>query len=290
MHRAQKFFADRSLGERKQQRFIHGIRRALGGGIKLPDGLDLVPEELDAHRALIFRRIHIENAAAQGIFSGHFDDVGGVVADRVEVGEQRVDVEHFAAANGPRQIGVILGRTQAKGGGGNRRNHETMPRRWQSSTARRPALPGFPGAATDSGRAARRGWEGRPRSPDRRPRSTHKKPAAPEPGLRPRDYPATTTISGRPAAFCSKTKSKAFAVGTSPETRIRPVPSFRWEATREKAGNFSTSVKRSRTKGRTMQIDFNRVGRKVLRDRHRTRRPRRPHPGGERSSRVLRFG
>ena len=124
MHRAQKFFADRSFGQRQQQRFIHGIRRALGGGIKLPDGLDLIAKKLDAHRALSFRRIHIENAAAQGIFSGHLDHVGGVIADRVEVGEQRVDVEHFAAANGPRQIGVVLGRAQAKGGGGNRRNHK----------------------------------------------------------------------------------------------------------------------------------------------------------------------
>ena len=63
---------------------------------------------------------------------------------------------------------------------------------------------------------------------------------------------ATTTMSGRPAAFCSRTSSSALAVGVSPETRIRPAPSLRWEATREKAGNFSTSVKRSRTNGRTI--------------------------------------
>ena len=124
MNRAQQFFADRSLGQRKQQRFVHGIRRALGGRIELSYGLDLVAEKLDAHRALGFRRIHIENAAAQGILSGHFHDVGGVIANRVQVRQQRVDVEGFAAADGPRQIGVVLGRTQAKGGGGDRRNHE----------------------------------------------------------------------------------------------------------------------------------------------------------------------
>src|SRR5579872_3467963 len=65
-------------------------------------------------------------------------------------------------------------------------------------------------------------------------------------------------MNGRPALFCSKTSNKALAGGVSPETLIRPVPSRRWEATRKKAGNFSTSVKRSRTKGNTMQRYFNR--------------------------------
>ncbi len=88
MNRAQQFLADRSLGQGKQQGFVRGIRRALGGGIELADGLDLVAEKLDAHRAFGFRRVDIENAAAQGVFSGHFDHVGRVVADGVEVGEQ----------------------------------------------------------------------------------------------------------------------------------------------------------------------------------------------------------
>ena len=124
MHRAQKLFADRSFCQRKQQGFIDGIRRALGSRIKLPYGLDFVPKKFNAHRTFGFWRVHIENAAAQGVFSGHFDDVGGVIANRVEVREQRVDVQRFATAHGPRQIGVILGRTQSQRGGGNRRNHE----------------------------------------------------------------------------------------------------------------------------------------------------------------------
>jgi hypothetical protein len=41
---------------------------------------------------------------------------------------------------------------------------------------------------------------------------------------------------------------------------MRPVPSLRWEATRAKAGSFSTSVKSSRTKGRSMQEYFSRSG------------------------------
>ena len=49
----------------------------------------------------------------------------------------------------------------------------------------------------------------------------------------------TTTISGRSAARRKSTSSKAFAVGESPETRILPVPSLRWEATRVKPGSNS---------------------------------------------------
>ena len=267
MHRAQKFFADRSLGQRKQQSFIHGIRRALGGRIKLPYGLDFVAEKLDAHRTLGFRRVHIENAAAQGVFSGHFDDIGGVVANRVEVRQQRVDVEQ--CRHGVRSA---PGRRSTRPNAGEARWRQSAKprktlRRWQSSTAQPPAPPGSPGAETDSGRAAHRGWEARPRTPGSAAPVSSQKACSTGTRSSAARLSGTTTISGRPAAFCSKTKSKAFAVGISPETRIRPVPSFRWEATREKAGNFSTSVKRSRTKGRTMHLDFNRAGEQCGRER-----------------------
>jgi hypothetical protein len=43
----------------------------------------------------------------------HFDDVGGSVADGVEVSEQRFEIERFAAADGAGKIGVIVGRAQA---------------------------------------------------------------------------------------------------------------------------------------------------------------------------------
>jgi hypothetical protein len=70
----------------------------------------------------------------------------------------------------------------------------------------------------------------------------------------------TTTSSGRSAMRRRSTSSRAFAVGESPETRMRTVPSLRWEATRVKAGSISTSAKSSRTKGRSMQDDFSRIG------------------------------
>src|ERR1700741_3701380 len=67
---------------------------------------------------------------------------------------------------------------------------------------------------------------------------------------------ATMAIRGRAEAFCSRTRSRALAVGVSPETLIRPVPSLIWEATPEKAGNFSTSAKSSRTNGRAIALSF----------------------------------
>ncbi len=82
-----------------------------------------------------------------------------------------------------------------------------------------------------------------------KPRSTGTKSSMPRLSL-------TTTMSGRSAARRNSTRSKALAVGDSPETRIRPVPSFRWEATRANPGSSSTSVKSSRTKGRSMHLDF----------------------------------
>ncbi len=254
VNRAQKFFADRSFGERKQQSFIYGIGRSLGGGIELSYGFDFVPEELDTHRAFVFGRIHIEDPAAQSIFAGHFDDIGGVVADRVEMRKQRVNFQHFAAAHRSRQIGVILSRTQTKGGGGNRVRPRTMLHRWQSSTARLRALPGSRDAVKDSGRAGHRGWEGKTtESGSAAPVSSQKACSTGTRSSAAR-LSGTTIIRGRPTAFCRRTRSKALAVGTSPETRIRSARSLRWEATREKAGNFSTSAKRSRTKGRTIAI------------------------------------
>src|SRR5580692_2972807 len=68
----------------------------------------------------------------------------------------------------------------------------------------------------------------------------------------------TTTMSGRSARRRQSTSNRALAVGVRPETRVRPVPSRRWEATRAKAESFSTSAKSSRTKGSSMQDYFNR--------------------------------
>ena len=123
VNRAEQMFADRSFGERKQQGFVHRSGGALRGGIELADGVGFVAKELDAQRAVGLGRVHVEDAAAHGVLAGHFDHVGGGVADGVEVREQRFEIERFAAADGAGEIGVVVAGTQADGGGRNRRDH-----------------------------------------------------------------------------------------------------------------------------------------------------------------------
>ena len=124
MNCAQQLIADRSFGERQQQRFVHGIGGTLRGGIEAADRFDFVAEEFDAHRALGLGRIDIEDAAAQSVFAGHFDDIGAGIADGIQVSEQIIDVERFAAAQNAGQVGVVFGGTLKDGGGGNGSNDD----------------------------------------------------------------------------------------------------------------------------------------------------------------------
>ena len=121
---AEEMIADGSFGEREQQRFVHGIGRTLRGGIEAANGFDFIAEEFDADGALGFGGVDIEDAAAQGVLAGHFDDVGGGVADGVQMGEKIFDVEGFAAAEGAGQIGVVVGGAQQDGGGRDRSDHD----------------------------------------------------------------------------------------------------------------------------------------------------------------------
>ncbi len=173
--------------------------------------------------------------------------------------QQAVDIKRFAAAEGARQIGVIFGGTQAE---------------WPSPRSEKPRSTASPVAIFHSAvarsscnlRMRRKILEGqhvaRGQCDDRfriagsgqfAESAQHR-----ERNLRRRGCRSRRQISGRSAARRNSTSSKALAVGESPDTRIRPVPSFRWEATREKAGSFSTSAKSSRTKGRSMQGYFSR--------------------------------
>ena len=121
---AEQLIADGSFGEREQERFVEGIRRPLRGGIEAADGFDFVAEEFDADGALGFGRIHVEDAAAQGVFAGHFDDIGGGVADGVQMGEKIIDVEGFSATEDAGQVGVVVGGALQDGGGRDRSDHD----------------------------------------------------------------------------------------------------------------------------------------------------------------------
>ncbi len=115
MDRGQQVIADRSFGERQKERFVHRSGRTLRGWVEPANRVDFVAEEFDAHRALGLGRVDVEDAATQGVLAGHLDDVGGAVADGVQVREQSVGIERFAAANGARKVSVKLGCAEADG-------------------------------------------------------------------------------------------------------------------------------------------------------------------------------
>ena len=73
--RGQQPLGDRRLCQRQQLRLVQARLRALRLGIELADGLDLVAEELNAHRAVGLGRVDIENAAAPRELARHLDQV-----------------------------------------------------------------------------------------------------------------------------------------------------------------------------------------------------------------------
>ena len=94
------------------------------GGIEFADGIGFVAEEFDAQRAIGFGGVDVENATAYGVLTGHFDYVGGGIADGVEVGEERLEIEGFAATDGAGEIGVVIAGAEANRGCCDRRDDD----------------------------------------------------------------------------------------------------------------------------------------------------------------------
>src|SRR5580700_11599202 len=74
-------FGRRCLSERKQQHLINRCRRALRLWIESADGLNLVAEEVDAHRPLHLRSVDVEDPAADRDLAGHLYNVDAGVTD-----------------------------------------------------------------------------------------------------------------------------------------------------------------------------------------------------------------
>ena len=92
--------------------------------IKFANGLDLIAKELDAKRAISFRRVNIEDAAAQSVFSGHFHHIGRGVAHGIKVTQQGFGIKCLPAPQNPRQIGVVFRGTQPQRSGSDRGNYD----------------------------------------------------------------------------------------------------------------------------------------------------------------------
>ena len=76
MNGSQQFFAHGVSVRGSSNASSTGFEERWVAGIELADGLHFIAEELDAHRTVGFRRVDIENAAAQGVLAWHFDHVG----------------------------------------------------------------------------------------------------------------------------------------------------------------------------------------------------------------------
>ena len=124
MNCAEKMLADGRFGEREKQGLVDRIRRALRGGIEFADGIGFVAEEFDAQGAIGFRGVDVEDSAANGVLAGHFDDVRGGVTDGVEVGEERIEIEGFAATDGAGEIGVVIAGAESNRGCSDRRDDD----------------------------------------------------------------------------------------------------------------------------------------------------------------------
>ncbi len=80
--------------------------------IKLADGFDLVAKQLNPNWPVRLGRINVENAAAQSVFARHFNNVRGIVANRIEMLQQIFRVQALTAAKDSRQVRVKLSRSQ----------------------------------------------------------------------------------------------------------------------------------------------------------------------------------
>ena len=96
----ENFRAAEKLGERQKHGAFDGICGTLRIGIECADGFDRVSQKLDANGLGRFGRENIEDAAANGVLSGHFAGdllfVAGAIeeADQIFVGDGIIARDH----------------------------------------------------------------------------------------------------------------------------------------------------------------------------------------------------
>ena len=112
MNSCEEAFGDWGFGQWQQGCLVERGRGALRVGVELAHRLDLVAEELDAHRAVCLRRINVENAPPPGELARHLDDVHCGVADAGEMAEEFLYVDLLATAQNSRKIEIIARRKQ----------------------------------------------------------------------------------------------------------------------------------------------------------------------------------
>ena len=106
------------LAHRLERRALQRAGGALGGGVEGADALELVAEEIQAHRFGAARRKDVDDAPADGVFAGLHDRSRAHVAAAGEERHQRLGVQRPA-------LGGVQGRTGEDGA----RRHPLQERR-----------------------------------------------------------------------------------------------------------------------------------------------------------------
>ena len=103
----------RQLGGGRDLDLLGVAERALGEGREPPQRLDLVAEQVDADGAVLGRREHVEQPAADRELAAVLDLVDALVAGRDEVARGLVEVDQLAlaqreAVRAQRRVGDLL--------------------------------------------------------------------------------------------------------------------------------------------------------------------------------------
>ena len=104
----------RLLGKRQHHRLADLDDGALRFHFEAANGFDFIAEEFDAQGAGIFRGVHIENAAADGILAGHLDRLAPLIADGFEMRLDHFERHFLARAQFDREARVEGGGVGAR--------------------------------------------------------------------------------------------------------------------------------------------------------------------------------
>ena len=113
----EEFLGDRGLGEREQEGVLEGGAGALGFGVELADGFDLVAEEVDADGAFALGGVDVDDAAADGDLAGHLDDIDLRIADGEEMLDEHVGEVLLADVEVEREGFVVVAAEELHAGG-----------------------------------------------------------------------------------------------------------------------------------------------------------------------------
>ena len=104
---------EQRLGRRHQGERLGLVGRALVGRVEAAQAIDLVAEEIEPQRQLLACREHVDERSAHRIFAMLGDRVGALVAERVQLLDQRFAFDPLALDDPARQLANPERRQQA---------------------------------------------------------------------------------------------------------------------------------------------------------------------------------